>query len=237
MIFGGKVSLGLRAILCASFVSVAVGCRAKPGLDAGFIQDPQVLQKNEKVPFDRYWANPAVDLRTYSKVYVAPVDTQHLLKQSWWDRATLSNNQKDEVNVLAPRFQDSVKAAFKNFEPRTYEVLDAPAPDAMTIELALVELVPTKVWLNAITEVVAGAFDQGSTAFEGRILDGKTGAVIAEFKDREFGQMSIISLADLEWWAHAKHTLDHWSEQLPEVTNRQPDEDVPNSSTVTLRPW
>jgi hypothetical protein len=237
MTFGGNVCLGLRAILCASLMSVAVGCRAKPGLDAGFIQDPQVLQKNDKVPFDRYWANPSFDLRSYSKVYVAPVDTQHLLKGSWWDRTSLSNSQKDEANVLGPRFQSAVKESFGKYDDRKYEVVEAPQADAMIVELALVELVPTKVWLNAITEIVAGAFDQGSTSFEGRIRDGKTGTVIAEFKDREFGQMSIISVADLEWWAHAKHTIDHWAEQLPEVTNRKPDEEVSNTSTVTLRPW
>jgi hypothetical protein len=107
----------------------------------------------------------------------------------------------------------------------------------LSVELAIVEVVPTKVWLNAIGYIAIGALSSGTTAFEGRLRDGKTNEVIAEFKDREHGQIDIVSIADLTWYKHSEHTLRIWSEQIAHLCYRAPDEAISPMSTVTLRPW
>ena len=232
-----KFSAIAQGLLCASAIIMLAGCRAAPAPDAGFLSQPELLAKSEDLPFDDFWVHPDANLASYTKVYVAPVDTQHLLKQSWWDKVNITFDEKGSVDKLAGIFLKDMVNSFKEYENKKYTVVDQPDDETLIVELALVEVVPTKIWLNAITEVFVGGLDQGATAFEGRLRDGKSKAVISEFKDREFGQMSIASVADLEWYAHSRHTLSDWAEDLPEVLNRKSGEKLSKMSTVTLRPW
>ena len=82
------------------------------------------------------------------------------------------------------------------------------------LELALTELVPTRTVLNLAGYVILGIpVDWGTTAIEGRARAGKAGPAIAKFKDREHGQAALVSVADVFWYAHAKHTMDAWAEK------------------------
>jgi hypothetical protein len=218
--------------------SMMMGCRAKALPDAGFLDQPQLLQADKKIPFNAAWIKDDADLLSYKKVYVAPVDTTHLLKLDWWQRASLEpGDQQKWADELANYFRDRMKAQFSDDDPNTYQVVDTPDDETLIIELAIVEVVPTKVWLNAIGYIVAGAVDQGETGFEGRLRDGKTKKVIAEFKDHEYGQFDLVSVRDLEWAGHSRHTLQRWSDELEEICYRQPDQVVSPMSPVTLLPW
>jgi hypothetical protein len=218
-------------------MGMLAGCRAAPAPDAGFIEQPELMQKSDDLPFDAYWSAPDVNLASYTKVYIAPVNTDHLLSQEWWDKVNVSFDIKESADKLAKLFQKDMVEGFTDYDGKKYQVVDVPDDQTLMVELALVEVVPAKVWLNLVTEIFIGGLDEGTTAFEGRLRDGKTKKVIAEFKDREYGQMSIISVADLQWYAHSRHTLSRWSDFLPEVINRKPGERISKMATVTLRPW
>jgi hypothetical protein len=229
----------LRAFLVVTVgCSFVAGCRASMAPDAGFIPQPELLNPDARLPFDAVWLQEGVDLRSYKKVFVAPIDTTHLLKLDWWERADITpGDQQQQASKLADYFRDNVIKAFQDDPNKTYQVADAAEPDALLVELAIVEVVPTKVWLNAIGYAVAGALSQGTTAFEGRLKDGKTGRVVAEFKDREYGQLDLVSINDLTWYRHSEHTLRAWSDELVKVCNRTPTEAIAPMSTVTLRMW
>ena len=228
-------SVCVGALLCGSLM---MGCRAKALPDSGFLDQTQVLQANKDIPFNAAWIKDDADLLSYKKVYVAPVDTTHLLKLDWWQNASLEpGDQQKWADELATYFRDKMKAQFTDEDPNKYQVVDTPDDETLIIELAIVEVVPTKVWLNAIGYLVAGSVDQGETGFEGRLRDGKTKRVIAEFKDHEYGQFDIVSVRDLEWAGHSRHTLQGWSDELEEICYRQPDQIVSGMSPVTLLPW
>ena len=215
-----------------------VGCRASAAPDAGFIDQPQLMHQDDKLPFDAVWFKDGIDYSKFKTVYIAPVDTTHLLQQDWWDKANFAaGSQEQQAEELAEYLRNQVKQQFVDDDENRYSVVDTPANDSLIVELAIVEVVPTKVWLNAIGYIVLGPLDQGVTAFEGRFRDGATQEVIAEFKDREFGQMDIVSIADLQWNRHSRHTCEAWGDQLEEVLYRKPGETVSRMSTVTLRPW
>lgn len=215
-----------------------VGCRASAAPDAGFIDRPELMHEDDKLPFDAVWFKDGVDLAKFKTVYVAPIDTTHLIAQDWWDKANIApGDQKQQADELAEFMRNEVKQQFVDDDENRYQVVDTPGKDSLIVELAIVEVVPTKVWLNAIGYVLLGPLDQGVTAFEGRFKDGETQEVIAEFKDREFGQMDIVSVADLQWNRHSRHTCEIWGDQLEEVMYRKPDQAVARMSTVTLRPW
>lgn len=225
--------------ICVALLSGSVlGCRATAAPDAGFLDQPQLLQVNDKLPFDATWLKTDVNLLGYKKVYVAPVDTTHLLKLTWWERAAIApGDQQEWAKKLADYYKEKMVAQFSDDDANRYQIVDTPDADTLIIELAIVEVVPTKVWLNAIGYATIGALDQGVTAFEGRFRDGKTKEVIAEFKDREFGQLDLVSVRDLEWDGHSRHTIRVWSDDLEEICYLQPGQAISPVSTVTLLPW
>jgi len=226
---------------CLCFAALAlsiVGCRAPLAPDAGFIENPQVLKPDTKLPFDAVWLQEGVDLSKYNKVYIAPIDTTHLLKLDWWDRAyEAPGSEQVQAQDLTDYFREKLLKEFTTNDRKIFTVIDKPSADALSVELAIVEVVPTKVWLNAIGYIAIGALSSGTTAFEGRLRDGRTNQVIAEFKDREYGQLDVVSIADLTWYKHSEHTMRIWSEEIARLCYRAPNEAISPMSTVTLRPW
>jgi hypothetical protein len=229
----------VRTLCVASVVgSSLIGCRAKALPDAGFLDQPQLLRHDDKLPFNAAWIKSGVDLLDYKKVYVAPVDTTHLLKLDWWQKAAIApGDQQSWANDLAQYFQDKMKGQFSDDDVNKYQLVDAPDDETLIIELAIVEVVPTKVWLNAIGYALLGAVDQGETGFEGRLRDGKTKQIIAEFKDHEYGQFDLVSVRDLEWAAHSRHTIKEWADDIEQICHLPPDGSVAEMSPVTLMPW
>lgn len=235
-----KLKKELRVRLCSMLVCmIAVGgCRAAPAPDAGFISDPQNLAPDSKMPFDDVWFKQGIDLASFKTVYIAPIDTTHLLKLDWWDTWALApGDEKEQAKSIADYFSQQLSDAFSNNEQKKLQVVSAPQKDSLIVELAITEVVPTKPWLNAIGYIALGPLSQGTTAFEGRFRDGASQAVIAEFKDREYGQMDVVSVADFSWFKHSKHTIGVWSDDLVKICFRAPDESISPMSTVTLRPW
>jgi hypothetical protein len=228
--------VALFGVACLTLNSLA--CKAPTAPDAGFVTQPELLKQDDKLPFDAVWMREGTDLRSYKKVYVAPIDTTHLLKLDLWDKINLApGDQAVQAGKLATYFQEKVKDAFTNDDKKLYQVVDTPDDETVTVELALVEVVPTKVWLNLIGYAALGALSQGATAFEGRLREAKSNQVIAEFKDQEYGQFDVVSARDLTWFMHSEHTMRQWSEELVAVFERMPDQAVAPMSTVTLKPW
>ena len=232
------VSLVRTFCVVSAASMLLVGCRAKALPDAGFLDQPQLLQHDDKLPFNAAWIKSGVDLLDYKKVYIAPVDTTHLLKLDWWQKAAIApGDQKAWADDLAKYFEAKMKSQFSDDDVNKYQLVDTPDDETLMIELAIVEVVPTKVWLNAIGYAVLGAVDQGETGFEGRLRDGKTKQVIAEFKDHEYGQFDVVSVRDLEWSGHSRHTIREWTDQLEKICYLPPDGAVAEMSPVTLMPW
>ena len=137
----------VSALICGS---ILMGCRAKALPDSGFLDQTQLLQSNKDIPFNAAWIKEDADLLSYKKVYVAPVDTTHLLKLDWWQKAALApGDQQKWADELANYFRDKMKAQFTDGDANKYQVVDAPDDETLIIELAIVEVVPTKTGLPA----------------------------------------------------------------------------------------
>jgi len=234
-----RITSLVRTACIGTIASMSIlGCRAKALPDAGFLDQPQLLQANDKLPFNAAWVKSDALLSKYKKVYVAPVDTTHLLNLDWWQKAAIApGDQQAWAAELAQYFQEKMRAQFTDDDANKYQLVDTPDDETLIIELAIVEVVPTKVWLNAIGYALLGAVDQGETGFEGRLRDGKTKQVVAEFKDHEYGQFDVVSVRDLTWAGHSRHTIRTWSDNLEEICYLPPDGVVSEMSPVTLLPW
>lgn len=194
------------------------GCSTKGHVpDTGYLEQPERMTKSKKYPFNRQWFDASVNWTAFDKVYIAPVDIDHLKHLSWWQKASLRNDLNLSAEKLAHYTRLHFKEAFNASNGR-FTVVNKPGPKVLVIELAIVELVPTKAWLNTIE--FAGMFmalDKGFTAIESRLLDGGNGKVIATVADGESGRNTLFSAADFTWWGHSRNTINYFAKSFEQV--------------------
>ena len=183
----------------------------------------------------------------FSAIYVAPVNTRYMEQQSWWQQ---QNTRKEALSkdsrMLAQRMQTKFQQTITSYPNSSFKSANGPGPGVLVLELALVELVPSKAFWNvgagAAGFVVPGAgflalAGAGSIAIEGRVRDGATNAVIATFKDRRNDKAAPINIGSYTWYHGAEINVAAWAGEFAELFNTPPDHIVKRPSPVTLRPW
>ncbi|MBP9838339.1 MAG: DUF3313 family protein [Proteobacteria bacterium] len=152
-------------------------------------------------------------------------------------------NKLDDAEELGKYFLSRIQLEYAK---KGLDVVDAPTEDSFIWELAIVELDATGVAVNAAATVagifVPGSglvkrFATGSIAIEGIIRDGKTGDILAEFKDREADKETVLSARDFQKYSHARYTLDEWAEQFAQLSSTTSDVKVEDSLPVTINPF
>lgn len=255
------------ALLLIGAALVVAGCastekmeaeviEASPAPDAGFLSEADKMKAQpERAPFDRMWLAPDVDFKRYTKVYIAAVDTQHVLAMSLWQEVNLRQfDVKQDIADLAVEFHDDLEKAFKEDTRKHFQVVDdVKQIDAQTlmVEAALVELVPSKAWLGVLgtaawaAPVVVGvpvgtaaAFaDTGYVSMEVRMRGGDSGSVHFRAADRESGPMRVIDVRSMTWYGNTHQILLDWSREIVELTNAEAGQQVKHSADFTLKPW
>ena len=245
-------------VVLATIVAAALlqGCNAKEAPTSAFIGSPELMTRNADGPFQRGYWNRAYDSKDFTEIVVAPVNTQYVMAQNFWEKASaagLSEDQvKKDVQSLADYTRQSFTRAFADDPKHRFKVVDEVGPKALILELALTQVVPSKAALNAIGYVtwiptmVAAAgstitqsqdMGKGVVAIEGRIRHGGTGEIIGMFQDRQNPPVAIVDLKAVSWWAPAKQIIDNWSNELVAVANRPPGGIVKPAPSFQLLVW
>lgn len=238
-----------KLFLALSMVTVLLGCKAGEGRSTGFAPSTQ-MSHDPQLPFQKSWHKPGLDYHRYSKIYVAEVNTDYMLQQTDWQKGERKEQIQGDVKKLGAYTKHRIEKAFRDDPQHRFEVLDAPSTDpaALQFELALTEVVPSKVTLNAlgyapfgiglgVSAVRAIAQDSSSVAFEARVRDAATGEVVAMAADRESEQWAPVTVRGLTWYSHAEAIIAQWSTQFVQVFNRKPGETVKGTAPITLQPW
>ena len=247
------VALALAVAGCSGIRSVSNDTKdlaVRPAPDAGFIENPERQVNRADLPFQKVWIKPGFDMSAYPELIVAPVNTQYMLKMSWLHRLSSANwlrNVKSDIAELAQYFHDQVVKEFKNDPKQRFQVIEHPEQHkqpALRLELALIEINPSKPVLHALswagplgTSAAAGVINQRRAAFEGRLRDMKTAKVVATFADRDMQDVGPIDLTRLTWYGPAKGIMDRWAKQFVQIANRKPGEAVTDPTPFTLRPF
>ena len=229
--------------------ALLIGCRAAPAPSVGFA-DPALLKNDPTMPYDKFWRKPGLDLKNYDKIYVAPVNTSYLLKMTDWQKGERRSQIEQDVQTVATYMRSSMIKAFRGDPHHRFTVVDQPTNDPHTLvsEVALIEIVPSKVLLNAlgyapfyvgtgITVARTLAGDKSSVAFEGRARNAATGEIVMLAADRETEQFALLDLRGLTWYSDAEGIIDEWSTQFLLVAEAKPGETVKASPTFRLLPW
>jgi hypothetical protein len=238
-----------------------VGCRASPAPDSGFLPDHQLMKADKDVPFNRVYVNPKFKDTHFTEVYVAPVNTDFVMAENIWEKATLANVNKDDVkknvDLIADYMRNAFIKAFQNDPKKRFKVVDRPGPDTLILETAIVQLVPSKSELQALSLVPLGfvgligsgvmaggstlthSEDQGKgvIAMEGRTRDAATGEVLCMFADRQHPPTAIVDLKALFWWEPAKPICDGWARQFMELQTSPPGRKIKGIPNFQLLVW
>ena len=160
------VAILLTALLIPAFL----GCRAKPAPDSGFLQDPKLMQPLAGIPYNRIWINPKYHDKTYHEIYVAPVNTDYVMAENVWEQATMATSNKADVakniKMLADYQRNAYIKACEKDPKMHFKVVDKPGPNTLILEMAIIQLVPSKAELQALGLVPVMGVGVGVTAVE-----------------------------------------------------------------------
>jgi len=223
------------------------GCATKagPAPNAGFVEEAR-MSKPSDLPFHKVWEKPDLDLSRYSEIFIAPVNIEHLARMDWWKKLERGDRFYADAKLLALYAQVTFQEAFRNDPIHRFKGVDQPGPNTLILEIALVEIVPSKIVLNTIgyapfvgtaAKLVRNTKSKSSVAFEAQVRDGFTGEVIAMFADREFEKMSPLNIKDVTWYGHAESIIHEWSGQFVQVMTRRKGEVIRDSKPFHLKPW
>jgi hypothetical protein len=207
------------------------------------------LAKDPRLPFDKAWIQQGVNWQRYRTVYIPPVNTDYLRQASWWQEGVRAGQMEQDVQNLASFMRTQFIRAFQDDPRRRFRVVMAPEKGSLTLAMALTELVPNKVVLNALqiaapygSGVAVRAFERGTgaqatVAFEAKVKDSDSGRIVAMFADRNYATVRPIDLRGFTWYGNAQEIIRQWAQQFVQVANKQPGEIIRPASTFSLLPW
>ncbi|MEN9974422.1 MAG: hypothetical protein RLZZ282_428 [Verrucomicrobiota bacterium] len=184
----------------------------------------------------------------FSAVYIAPVNTRYMENHTWWQQQSVKNKSQlaSDTRKIATNMRNQFNQTIANYPGGGIKLANGPGPGVLVIELALVELVPSKAYWNAGATaagfVIPGAgflsmAGAGSIAMEGRVRDGGSNQIIATFKDRRNDKAAPINIGSYTWYHGAETNINDWAAEFAELLNTPPGHVVKRASAVTLKPW
>jgi hypothetical protein len=222
--------------------------KAQPAAGAGFVPMAQ-LAKDPDLPFDKAWLREGLDWDRYRTIYIAPVHTDYLKRANRWPETARADRLDQDIQNLATFMRIECINAFLRDPQHRWDVVMSPEPGSLTLALALTELVPSHVLLNAVkiagpygTGLAAAALEretesQSTVAFEARVHDTDSRLTLAMFADRQYAIVRPFDLKGITWYGNAKDIMQEWARQLVAVVNRRPGESIRPAKTFSLTPW
>ncbi len=195
-----------------SFLLILSACASvhKP---SGYLPDSAGLQEGKYFKQERI--APDADFRKYKKVKVEDVDIQY------FDNS-VSRHSEEDIAKLASEFKSSLESELgKKFQI----VPESQAPDAetMVVAPALVYVATPERSVNIATAWRIGfSFSKGFAAFEAKIMDGRTGNVIAEVAEKRKGgggiwDLKSVFIGGYLKYAHAEGAFKGWGKDLTKL--------------------
>jgi hypothetical protein len=222
--------------------------KAEPAPGAGFVPMEQLAQ-DPKLPFDKVWIEPGVDWQRYHTLYIAPVNTDYLMRAHWWQESIRADQIRQDVQSMALFMRTQFITAFQNDPHHRVRVVMSPEPGSLTLAIAITELVPSKVLLNILkvagpygSGLAAAALERGveaqsTVAFEARVQDTDTEQTLAMFADRQYATVRPIDFKGFTWYGNVEDIVRDWAEESVALANRRPGETIRPASTFSFKPW
>lgn len=207
---------GMLAI--AGMVLVLGGCAGSyqarnVDLKESVLVNPDILVKGADDQALYRYVNPAVDIRNYTKIMIAPVQIR---KDGELDKDELENYQKLANNAFVLLSQELAK---------DYKIVTEAEAGTMRLQVAITDADTSKPVRNtlstffpiamAVSVVKVGATGKqsgvGEVSAEFKITDAMTGQLIGAALDRRVGGKSLSTLWST--WNDANQGMKYWAQQ------------------------
>jgi len=223
--------------------------KASPEPLSPFIQNPSAMVRTRNLPFNKVALNPSQRawnrVRGFDKIYVLPVNTEYLHPYKQRANGLPPVAERRPVGETQSYIQTRFEQAFA--KGGKFQVVSRPERKTLTLEVALIDLRPSNVVVNLIgtaaSSVAPGAnllssqFSRGSIAIEGKLRNGETGELLAEFSDREQDKTSLFSFRDYSPYAHGRRAINDWAKQVDLMLRTPRGQKVKGASQFTLNPF
>lgn|GEM_PF-2297169 len=218
-----------------------------------------------RFPWDAAWsANPGhimVNLPEVRTLFIDPVNTQYLNMVTDADgtQKLVYKLDPSTVTKMANLFHQELVDKVKNAPGTNLKLVENRNRAMLILQPALIQLVPTSVVTNSVADTLGliipgskavaetvsvgvqaggGTLAAGTVAMEFKIIDGKSGQVLAEAKDRENDSASILpNYRDFEEFGWTEQTIENWSAQFVQVFSTDASTKVDSSSDISVAPW
>lgn len=225
-------------------MSFLAGCASPSAPEAGFVDSSRMAERPD-LPFQKAWVRAGLDWKKYSEMYIAPVNTAHMMKSDSWKALGHYGKAQGEVQAAADYMRTSFIKAFQEDPNKRFTIVERPGESTLVLEMALTELTPNSPALKAAGMIpiygwaakALNATTPTEVAFEARVRDGVTGDIIATFADCRAKKKDLINTEDFTWYGYANGIIDDWSKELVELANRRPGEIVKKAAGYKLKPW
>ena len=237
-----KMFWGFGRLLGVVLLGVGYGCSTirenmasdPPQLTPFLPHHELLVRQKAEFPFCYYWEAKNVDWNRYHRIYVAPVNTENVLKDSWWEQVNSSQllKIKQELPAVSTYMRNSFIRELRKVESRGgLKVVDKPEAGTLTLELALTQLVPTKAELNYLgtaadffvpgAGMVTNMAAAGNVCFEAKLVDAGNGKVLVMLADRADDPTALIGLTSYTWYGSAQYNIDVWARQAAAMSVSQ----------------
>ena len=241
------------ALLALFYVLVgSAGCaveeRVRP-IGTAFLEDRDVNEKDDTLPFDHAWIDPELPRGYYSKVFFRSVTLDKLPEDAWKASKTAAIPSKkvfiEEARALAEFFKKELEKKVQKYPKGTFTVVSAPESQGLVFDIAFTELEFSHPIVRAGSLLVpvpgAGiafnAFSDPHVAFAARVYDGESGKLIATIADRKFPPNRLIDLNKLRATSSTREIVTLWAEIIAEGLNRDRFAKVSSRGLFRLLPW
>lgn len=235
--------------LAICLITITTGCQSTynalradpPTTYTAFLPRHELLEKQAATfPFRQLWINKQINWRKYQYIYVAPVDTSHLLKKTTWEKFNSRDFTREQFDQALNQVNDDIgdiskfmrqqfiKALKKNSRKNGLTVMPDSFPGCLVVRLTLVKLVPTKVFMNAGgvvanvfmpgSGVVANMASSGLVGVEGILME-SSGRMLMMFAEQDKDTATLVDVDGLKWYSHAKNIITEWSNDFSKILN------------------
>jgi hypothetical protein len=135
----------------ALLVVAAAGCSSAPH-GSGFLGDTSQLTASPNHPGTWRWVKPGLDLRSYDKLMIDPVDLR--LKST----SVANSLHAESRERYAAEFTEALRGKIAPY----YDVVDVPGPNTLRVRLALTDMLIREEGIE-------------DSSFEGEMLDAQSG--------------------------------------------------------------
>lgn len=246
-------------LLCAAAVSLCSCRTAKSVVAAVDVKPSSFLTHAKDLKEDRsrspfignWWSTDKKVLAAADKcrkIYIAPVVYDNVRPDNSFVSKIEHNAgwRRRHLPALAEYMRSKFVEAFRKAKDPRYVVVDAPAADALTVDLSLLEWGPN-TYTGFLSRQVVDFFTlnfggevmmrntRGYTAIEGRVVEPRSQQPIFEFADKEYAKLVIIfSIQDMRHYGQVHSAVKEWASQLEKLLRAKPGEKVSSSLPAVL---